>query len=215
MGFYVLVDPKVDGDEETAATDFRILGETKTGEAPRCPVCGRYTALLPTLPPIRVELEKWGRSFGDIAFGPGKELLVSERIFNLYGTSGLRGLDEIAPADVVKVKSHKGPKSRPPEYRCCRVQDGRAAIDEQASGLERDKPATCKQCRLGGIIKRLRRIVLEPGTWAGEDFFIARGLPGTILVSERVEEFREKNAVVNCHLVKAEDYHFDFYPGED
>lgn len=215
MEFYVLLNPNVDGDDETAATDFRIVGEAKTGEAPRCPVCGRYTGALPALPPIRVELEKWGREFGDIAFGPGNELLVSKRMMELFEASRFSGLIKVGMVEeVAEVKSHRGPRGSAPEYVCCRAIRGRAAIDDVASGLVRDNAVICPECRLGGTIKRAERIELEPGTWSGEDIFHARGLPGRILVSETMRVMCEQHALLNCCLVRAENFAFDYYPGQ-
>ena len=48
----------------------------------------------------------------------------------------------------------------------------------------------------------------------GEDIFIARGLPGTIVVSERFKEWCEANEVRNAVFVPAEEYAHDFYPWE-
>jgi hypothetical protein len=60
---------------------------------------------------------------------------------------------------------------------------------------------------------RLRRLVLEPGTWSGEDVFVARGLEGTIITSERFKEFCDREAFTNCVLIEAAHFHFDHFPG--
>lgn len=88
-------------------------------------------------------------------------------------------------------------------------------LDESASGLEReDDGAVCSECGLGGIIKRLRRVILRPDTWSGEDVFFARGLPGTILTSERFKSLCETAGLANCSFVDAEAFSFDHYPQE-
>jgi len=44
--------------------------------------------------------------------------------------------------------------------------------------------------------------------------FFARGLPGTIVVSERFKQLCEENDLANCVLVAAEKSGFDHYPQE-
>ncbi len=209
MKFFVLQNPKA--DERTAVTDFLPVDGSRTGEAPRCSACGRFIGMLPLLPPVRVELETWGTNFGDIAFGPSEELLVSARFWKLYQDSDLTGLIDVGSVEVVKLKSHQKPRKAAPRYHCCRVGLSKAAVDDAKSALEREEPATCKECRLGGIIKRIRRVVLEPSSWSGEDNFFSRGLPGTILASEKFEKFCRENQISNCLLIPAEEFSFDHY----
>src|SRR5712692_1225597 len=209
MDFYVLESPGT--VTAKAVTDFLPLESTKKGEAPKCIKCGQYIGMLPLLPPIRVELETWGDTFGDIAFGPGEELLASKRFWNLFQSLGLTGLVPVAPADVVKVKSHRKLIQEQPSYLCFRVVRSKAAIDEKKSGLVREGPWTCNECCIGGIIKSTERIVLERDSWSGEDIFIARGLPGRILASERMKTFCDQKTILNCYLIKASEFHFDHY----
>jgi len=210
MRFFVLKNPNA--GQGAAVTDFLPVDGSRTGEAPRCLVCGKYLGILPLLQPVSVELETWGTDFGDIAFGPGEELLVTDRFLRLYQGSGLSGLVEVAPAEIAKVESHQKLREPPPRYHCCRVGRSKAAVADAKCGLEREEPWTCEECWLGGIIKRAQRVVLEPSTWSGEDVFTARGLPGTVLVSENFETFFQQNRVSNCRLVPAEEFSFDHYP---
>lgn len=212
MNFFVLQNPKA--GVGAAVTDFVPVDGSQTGEAPRCPSCGKYLGMLPLMPPVRVELETWGTDFGDIAFGPGEEVLVSDRFRTLYHLSGLTGLMHVGLAEVASVKSHRKISERAPHYQCCRVGRSKAAVDDAKSNLEREKTSTCGECRLGGIIKRAQRVVLESNSWSGEDIFFARGLPGTILASERFEKFCRDNRMANCILVSAETFSFDHYPWE-
>jgi hypothetical protein len=80
-----------------------------------------------------------------------------------------------------------------------------------ASGVVRDGEPACEECRIGGITKRISRVVLE-ADWSGEDVFFARGLPGTILVSERFKLLCDHGGLANCALVAAEDFGFNHYP---
>jgi hypothetical protein len=214
MKFFVLQNPELqEGVSRAAVTDFLPEGNAPKGEAPRCPVCGGFVGGLPLLPPVRVALETWGAEFGDIAHGVGYELLVSERFLRGYRVSGLTGLEEVGPVEVLKLKRHRKLLEPMPRYHCCRVQVGRAAIDDGQSGIVRDRPATCPECRTANV-KRGRRIILEPGTWAGEDVFRPRGLYGRIMASVRFKSFCDENRITNCLLIPAEEFHFDHYPWE-
>jgi hypothetical protein len=176
--------------------------------------------MLPCLPPFRVELELWDSVFADLAFGPGGDLLVSARFRALWKEYGLTGLQGFDPVQIVKVKRHKGkePDSlQQPEYYRVTVKLSNAAIDADQSGLERESKEVCPACRLAegaGIIKRIRRVVLEPGTWTGEDIFVARGLPGTRLAAERFKRFVDDCDIIGATLAPAEESSFDFYPNE-
>src|ERR1041385_952664 len=169
MNFFVLQNPKVDGG--SAVTDFIPAESASVGEAPTCPVCKNHIGMLPLLPPIRAEIETWGTQFGDIAFGPSNEMLVTGRFYDLYRQAGLQGLLYIGEAQIVKVKSHRSISREQPTYHCCRPKQSRAAIDEIGSDMERVSLRVCEECRFGGLIKRVKRIRLEPGSWSGEDIF--------------------------------------------
>jgi hypothetical protein len=208
MKFYVLKSPEA--SEGTAITDFLTV-DAQHGEAPRCPLCGGYIGMMPTLPPVMVELELWEKTFCDLSFGNGNQLLVSSRFWDLWQASGLSGLDDIGIVTVKKVRPRLKIKEPVPTYRCCRVQRSRATINIAESGLEHEGGIVCEECRLGGIIQRARKIVLDADSWSGEDVFYARGLPGTMLASERFEEFIRKNRVTGCQLISADEFAFDYY----
>lgn len=212
MKFLILRNPTAERDD--AATNYLPADGSSTGDAPRCTVCGRFLGMLPLLPPVRAELEAWGSRWGDVVFGPGDQILISERLKRPFTEAGLVGFVHFDPVEVVKTKKHKWSAGEPPIYWLASIQRSRAAVEESASGLVREEASTCEECRVGGIIKRLGRIVLEADTWSGEDVFFARGLPGTILVSERFKRLCEANDLANCALVAAEDFSFDHYPQE-
>ena len=210
MRFFVLEHPKDPVDD--ALTDYLPADGTTRGDAPHCPKCAAAVGSKRWLPPMRVELETWGKRFGELAFGTGNSVLVAERFKDAFQSSGLTGFFEFAPAEVVKLIARRGKVPKPMRnYFVAIPGRSRAVVDDRASGIDYDRPWTCDECR-GGLIMRLRRLVLEPNTWSGEDVFIARGLPGTIITSERFKEFCDRNAFSNCLLIEAERYHFDFYP---
>jgi hypothetical protein len=211
MRFYVLKNPT--DEQSDAVTDFLPADGSPKGDAPKCPVCGGFTSGLPLLPPMRFELKVWGRRFGDVAFGVSNRLLVSEHFKSEFLDSGLTGLSEFAPAELIEIVVRRKIKEPVPRYFTVLPSQSRAAVDSRASGIDYEQPWTCEECRIGGTM-RLRRLVLEAGTWSGEDVFIARGLPGTIITSERFKQFCDRHAFSNCVLIEAEHYHFDFFPGE-
>lgn len=137
----------------------------------------------------------------------GDERLVSERFLSLFQARGLTGLEEVGPVEIVRLDARRM-VAAPPRYRCCRVARGRAVVDDAASGLVRARPWACEECRSGGTIEGASRVVLEPGSWSGEDVFKARGLPGKVLVSERFERLCEQEQVTNCALIPAGNYAF-------
>lgn len=212
MKFFVLQNPKAESGD--AVTDYVPVDGSPTGDAPRCPVCGKFLGMLPLLPPVRVELEAWGARWGDIVFGPGDQILISADLKRLFVEAALIGFSRFDAAEIVKAKRHKSAVGEPPDYHLASIQRSRAAVDESASGLIRQEAATCAECRLGGTIKRVRRIILQPDTWSGEDVFFARGLPGTIVVSGRFKRLCEEGNLANCSLVAAEKFGIDHYPQE-
>ena len=212
MRFFVLEHPTDPVDD--ALTDFHPAAGTRRGDAPVCPACGGPIGMMKRLAPIRVDLETLGRRFGDLAFGVSNDVLVSERFRDAFLSSALTGLSEFAPAQIAKVISRRGRvPSSTPNYFFAVPARSRALIDDRASGIDYKRRWTCEECRIG-YMKRLRRVVLEPGTWSGEDVFIPRGLPGTVMTSERFKEFCDRYAFTNCLLIPAERYHFDHFHWE-
>ncbi len=211
MSFYVLDRRKAPVGEAT--TDFLEVEPIRRGEAPRCPICGNFIGMKPHLPPFRVNIETWGSRYGDLAFGPGDQILVSERFKEEYHGHCLTGISEFEAVEVARVLNRKKIRDRRPQYYLASISRSRAAIDVEASGFVYGRPPTCPECK-GGLIKRAALIVLEEGTWSGEDIFFARGLPGTIIVSEKFRKMCIEAELQNCPLVEASLFSFDFYPSE-
>ena len=208
MSFFVL-DSFPRGSADTEMTEAKGYVQ---GDALRCRGCGRYVGGLKWLAPYRAELALHGREFGDFVFGGGDDFLVSQNFVTIYRRHGLTGLSGLEPVEIVKVKSRRKKGPEPPPYFHVVVSRSRTAIDLAASGFEWLEPPNCMECRLGDII-RWKRIVIEDGTWTGEDIFIARGLSGTILTSERFKVVCNDNHITNAIFVPAESYGHDFYPG--
>ena len=209
MRFYAL-DKFPRGDADTCAEEE--LGYNQ-GDAPACPACGGAVGMLTWLPPYRVLLKLYGTEFGDFAFfSGGNYFLVSSKFHDVYRSHQLTGLLGFDPVEVLQVKSRKRLKSEPPAYFRVSVSYGQAALDLEASGCEWLEEPTCPLCRDGHIV-RWKRLILEEGTWSGEDAFRPRGLSGHIIVSERFNDVCEENGIKNAVFTPAETAGHDFYPG--
>lgn len=215
MQFFVLKqEPTAKPGHQSASMDVLSAEGTTTGDAPRCEACGDYVGSCAWLPPYRIELETWGNEFGDIAILAGTDLLVSTHFKEAWRRTDLKGLSGFEEVEIVKVIRRRTLIGNPPRYFRAVVSLSRTAIDLAASEFEWDSPPTCTKCLLANLVKRWKRIVIDRRTWTGEDIFIARGLSGTIIVSERFKEFCKVHNVKNACFLPAESFAYDFYPWE-
>lgn len=188
-------------------TKFSAIKPVHLGDAPYCPRCGRPVGMRTWLPPYRVDLELHGRALGDFVDGPGgNSFLISERMADAFRAEGLTGLLGFDPAEVVRVRrKRKGPKPEAvPAYFVVTPYRSQSAVDVAHSRIRYDKPVTCPECRSSGL-DSIHGFVLEPGTWQGEDIFLARGLGGRIVVSQRFAEFVRRHELTNMKLIPSEE----------
>lgn len=186
------------------------VGKAKYGDGPDCPICGRPVGGREWLPPHRIKVssakaEKWG----DFLWGTFFPFMASERFKTMYEREGLRGIEKFYPAaEVVRVGRRKGGDipAGLPTYYLVKVPWGRANMDDAASKVVR-KPWECDYCR--GSPKRFERVVIEPDSWQGDDLFIARGLSGLVLASQRFKELAEKCQLTNLWMIPSECYGYD------
>lgn len=210
MNFFVLENPKVGCGG--SATDFTPVDGSAIGAAPRCNICSRFVGMMPLVPQVQIDLDSWGTTWGDIAFGPGDQILVSGELKIAFGKAGLNGFERFDPVTIDKIaRRNPSNNSNPPDYWLATISRSQAMLDENASGMDREGGPACSDCGLSGIIKGLRRVALRPNTWSHEDVFFARGLPGRILVSERFKTLSETKALANCSLVDADKFGFNYY----
>lgn len=188
--------------------------DSRLGDAPKCGTCGRYVAGKVWLPPYSVDLETWGKKFGDLALSSPPDLLVTERFRRLWLGSRMVGLSQFTPVKVAKVRRRRRMDDSLPSYLHTAAVVTRTEVDYAASGFEWEKSPDCLECRLGTLIKRWKRIVLDPTTWSGEDLFVPFQL-GDFVATSRFKEFCETNGIAGAVFVPAEEYGHDFYPGEN
>jgi hypothetical protein len=191
-------------------TKFDKAEPVNRGDAPHCLQCGEPIGMLTWLPPYRAVLELYGQGLGDFVKGPGYDLLISERMAESFRAEGLTGLLGFHPVEVVRVRrKRRGPKpAAVPPYFAVTTCFGRGAVDEARSQLRRTTPVTCSECRSTGV-DAIHGLVLEPGTWQGEDLFRPRGEQGSILSSERFAEFVKRHGFTNMKLTPTEEYVWD------
>lgn len=184
------------------------------------------------LPPYQIELETWGRRYGEIVMTSGSDLILSERIVEVFQRNKLRGLEEIEPVEIVKVVHHRRKPPEPlPHYFKATVVRSQTTVDEKASGMQwapcGTPPATiasrqwkfkkpdCPVCLYRkGIFVRQQRLVIQPDTWTGEDIFCARSGAVKFIVSARFKEICERKNVLGVVFVPAAECEVDFYPSE-
>lgn len=179
------------------------------GDAPRCPTCHQYIGSRKWLPPHRISVEVWDQCFPDLLL-MNTDILVSDRFKSHWISGAFIGLSDYAPVEVDRVNWRTGSRGRLPLYFHAKVARSRAAIDMVASGFEWDEPPSCEECRLGRNVQRWQRILIEENTWDGLDVFFARGIAGTIIVTERLKAMCEREYLRAPVFAPAETFAYDF-----
>lgn len=214
MQFYMIKQPKAGSREDRLGRiDVLKSDETEFGEPVRCERCSRPLTMLVWLPPFRIELTTWGKRHGDFTL-PSDDVVVSERFLSVYKKAKLRGLSNIAPVDIIKVR-HRGskPTDSTPNYFKADVVLSATTIDQKASGyVWKNEAEVCPQC-LFDTLKRYSRLVVKEDTWQGEDIFYPRGGNGPI-VSERFRDVFNSESLVGAVFTPVEEESYDFYPWE-
>jgi hypothetical protein len=217
--FYVVKQPQPESPEDKMGGTNALKEEGfKVGDAPKCPRCGRFIGMLTWLPPYRVEIETWGKEFGDILEAGGNQVLVSHRFKCLYEDHQLKGLTAFERVEVVKVKRHRKPNAELPEYFKTSAVRSQTSIDQEASGFEwQDDQPLCPECLLPQTSCTLRGyngLLIKSGSWTGEDIFYPRGSPAYFIVSKRFRDVCVENQLKNVVFLPAERYAWHKKPGE-
>jgi hypothetical protein len=207
MKFFVL---ETTIGEHNAETDFYNAVKAERGDAPRCSECNQVIGMLTWRPPFKVEIDFFEHDYADLAMF-SDYLMLSEKFVEGFAKENMIGLEILGIAEVVKVKPRKMLQGLP-QYYIGGVIRSNVIFDDVASGAKWEKPWTCETCRQGDDIERIKRVVIMDNTWNGEDIFYARGLPGTIITSERFKDFVDRNGFKNIKLIEGSKYSFDFYP---
>ena len=206
--FLVLQRGKFDSEHDTEMLEDDPVN---LGEAPRCDSCGVFIGMRPWLPPHYAELTLHGQEWGDFAFRGvvGEDFLISERAANLYESAGLSGLRGFEPVEATKIY---GPKPSPPAYFHVSLARSHAGVDEARSTVRRSGESNCSNCVTD--LDAIHGFVLDSSAWTGEDVFVAKGLPGVVLATERFRRFVEDHKLTNVRFTPTNAYSWDAYaPG--
>ncbi|MBK9262329.1 MAG: hypothetical protein IPM54_21310 [Polyangiaceae bacterium] len=205
MQFYVL-KVQVGAPHETRYNEMKPVQE---GEAPICPACGGYVGMIPTLPPFRAELVAYGKELGDVAFGPGDNLLVSDRFRQAWESANLRGL-VFSPLERIRIRPARLGK-KPATYFHVAPQLFGTQVDLERSRLEHEELIQCNKCKYGGLLLSIRGFAIDEKSWTGEDIFRPWGLSGDIVVTDRVRKLRDDHGLTNMNLTRVEELFWDPY----
>ena len=115
MSFYFL-DHHPGRGVDSHRTELLKEEPVRRGEGAFCEACHKPVGPLPWLPPYRAEIHLSGREFGDIAFGAGYSVLVSDRFREAYEGAGLTGLDQFCCVEVVRISGRRRSGKEPPVY---------------------------------------------------------------------------------------------------
>jgi len=127
--FFVL-EPESDGPYDTDCLNEMGF---KVGDAPRCPRCGGYVGGLDLLPPVRVELELYGRSPGDFTQTPGGDVVVSERFADAFRSAQLTGAVGFEPVGSSRSPGTSKRLIRPMGFRCWKRTGSNSRTDAPGS----------------------------------------------------------------------------------
>jgi len=217
--FYVLQEPRPGSTEDERGGTSALKEEGfQVGDAPKCPICGRFVGMLTWLPPFRVEIERWGDEFGDVIQIGGNDLLVSERFQRLYESSQLTGLAGFEPVEIIRVKRHRKSAGQPPQYSKVSIVRSRTAVDQTASGFVwADSEPVCTEClwkQKSSTLRGYKGVVIRSGTWTGEDIFYPRGSPVNFIVSNHFRDVCVDNRLSNVIFLPAESFSWEKKPWE-
>jgi hypothetical protein len=209
--FFVL-EPEPISEIQYARTEY-FCDDGPIGGAPTCRVCGEYIGMLRIIPPIELNLETFGKSWGDFAFGVDDCILVTANVKSAFIDAKIVGFERFENVKIRHVKKYRTFSIQPPVYELASICFSETSVDLVASGAIYEEPPTCEYCR-AGIIMSIKRLILEANTWTGEDIFRPRGLTGDIVVTERFKKICDDRGFTNCHFIPCEEYSFNFYSGK-
>jgi len=175
------------------------------GKAPRCPNCGEVVGGRVWLPPRTAVVRRYGKAFGDVAFGL-VEFLVSDRFRDAWDKERLKGIVGFAEIEATLRPKPKGDTQR---YWECEVERGAAMGKPIAERRKLTGGPVCPYCGNGSIVNAIHGVAIDESTWNGADIFVPWGLIGTTIVTGRVPELASKYSLLNVTTTPAEDYLWD------
>jgi hypothetical protein len=117
----------------------------------------------------------------------------------LFREFGVRGLGTPTPVEIIDIEGPRG-LDRTKRFYLADVALWGGEVDRIKSGLRTAEKVACQACGCAGLIDGYDGIHLIEGSWRGDDIFTIKGLPGTILVSERIEALCRERRLSVCSL---------------
>ena len=207
MQFYVM-DLEIGSTDDTSLERMEPIHRGTVDDCQKCPTCGEPKGSLPWLPPYRVAVRAHGKQLGDVAFD-SMHIVVSEKFRQARTEAQLKGIDTFHHLERIRVRPARlGRKT--PTYFYVRAQRFGTRVDLDRSLIEYDRPFSCMTCLEAGM-ESVRGFAIDESSWTGEDIFIAWGMPGSIIVTDRVRQLRDDHDLKNVTLTPTEKYFCDHY----
>ena len=137
----------------------------------------------------------------------GDGILMSERALRLFEKEAMGGIAFSHPVRIVRalrLRRYREPIGEIPPYFYVRLSRTGAAIDYEASGLvSTGGPSGCPECHsFRGVMQKLDRLEILPGTWTGEDFFRIRGFTGDQCITDRAHAVFKANNITGVKWIR-------------
>ncbi len=176
-------------------------------EGQKCPVCGLQVVGRRWLPPHHIRLSSSQPSkWGDFVWGSGFQLIVSAYFKECYTQEKMNGIKTFYPPAMIKIP-RRNLEIGKPTYHIVNIRwDGANLDDKKSVVIRRTDSYSCTYHR-GGVI-RMEQLVLEEGSWKGDDIFIPRG-KHAIIVTERFKAMAEDKHLKNVWFIPIEQYAYD------
>ncbi len=207
MQFYVM-ELEVGSLFETWGDTMDPIHIGASADRQKCPGCGKGVGSLPWMPPFRATVRAYGKQLGDVAFA-SSDILVSQKFRQTWTAAQLKGIDTFHPLDRLRVRPARlGRKT--PTYFYVNPQRFGARVDLSRSLIEYNNLSPCLYC-LHGNLESARGFAIDEASWTGEDLFIAWGIPGSLIVTDRVRQLRDDYDLKNVTLTPVEKFFWDPY----
>jgi len=203
--FYVIGDIRT--DDPIYDADVHAMKPQHLGEGRRCQICNEPVNSLPWLPPYHAEIAVHGSKLGDYVKVSGTSALVSDRFRLAWAAEVLRGIDEFSPLARLRIRPARLGR-RPLTYFHVTAQYWGTQVDFKRSVFDYTRGGTCHHCH-SGIIETVRGLFIDESSWTGEDIFMAWGKPGSIIVTDRVRQMRDKHGLTNMNMTPVEEFFWD------
>jgi hypothetical protein len=144
-----------------------------------------------------------------VAFGPGPELVVSERFHDAWLERSLGGVafDRVEVSDVQTKLAH-APRG---DLYVAFPASGSVRSERSRTVLlgEADDAVPCEVCGSGRSVDAVLGLAIDERTWGGEDLFYLLDLPGVLIASQRVMDLAAQHRLCNVNLTPVAKYVWD------